>query len=81
MEQSQLVASVDRLTHEIQAMRIELDEAREEIAWAMRNVIVGRPGEGLGTTAITLPEHSTGNPSSSIASNDRRLKPPPGQLF
>lgn len=44
VEQSQLAESVDRLTREIQAMREELDEARAEIAWAMRISLAGRPG-------------------------------------
>ena len=85
VEQSQLAESVDRLTREIQAMRDELDEARAEIAWAMRNAIAGRPGELLDTTATTWPElelrDSTGNAAPSITPNERRLKPPPGQLF
>ena len=37
--------SVDRLTREVQSMRSELDEAREEIAWAMRGLLAGKSGE------------------------------------
>ncbi len=85
VEQSQLAESVDRLTREIQAMRTELDEARSEIAWAMRNAIAERPGELLDTTATTWPEpelrDSDGNAAPSITPNDRPSKPPPGQLF
>ena len=85
VEQSQLAESVDRLTREIQAMRNELDEARAEIAWAIRNAIAERPGELLDTTATTWPEpelrDSTGEAAQSIIPNERRPKPPPGQLF
>ena len=45
VEKSQLVESVDRLTREVQSMRSELDEAREEIAWAMRTLLPGKAGE------------------------------------
>ncbi len=85
VEQSQLAESVDRLFREIQAMRNELDEARAEIAWAMRNAIAVRPGELLDTTATQWPEpelrDSAGNAAPSIPPNDPRPKPPPGQLF
>lgn len=85
VEQSQLAESVERLTREIQAMRTELDEARAEIAWAMRNAIAVRPGELLDSTATTWPEpelrDSTGDVAPSITPNERRPKPPPGQLF
>lgn len=85
VEQSQLAESVDRLTREIQAMRSELGEARAEIAWAMRNAIAVRPGELLDTTATTWPEPEqrdpTRNAAPSIAPNEPRPKPPPGQLF
>ena len=85
VEQSQLAESVDRLTREIQAMRNELDEARAEIAWAMRNAIAVRPCELLDTTATTWPEpelrDSTGNAAPSITTDAPRPKPPPGQLF
>ncbi len=66
-------------------MRMELDEARAEIAWAMRNAIAGRPCELLDTTATTWPEpelrDSTGGAAPLIALNQPRPKPPPGQLF
>ena len=85
VEQTQLAESVDRLTREIQAMRNELDEARVEIAWAMRNAIAVRPGELLDTTATTWPEQelrdSAGDAAPSITPSERRPKPPPGQLF
>ncbi len=85
VEQSQLAESVDRLTREIQAMRNELDEARAEIAWAMRNAIAVRPGELLDTTATEWPEpelrDSTENAAATITPNEPRSKPPPGQLF
>lgn len=76
---------MDRLTREIQAMRSELDEARAEIAWAMRNAFAERPGELLDTTATEWPEpelrDSTWNAAPSTPPNDPRPKPPPGQLF
>ena len=85
VEQSQLAESVDRLTREIQAMRAELDEARAEIAWAMRNAVAVRPGELLDSTATSWPEpelrDSTGGTAPSITPIERRPKPPPGQLF
>ncbi len=85
VEQTQLAESVDRLTREIQAMRNELDEARAEIAWAMRNVIAERPCELLDTTATKWPEpelrDSAGEAAPSITPNHPRPKPPPGQLF
>ncbi len=66
-------------------MRDELDEARAEIAWAMRNAVAGRPSELLDTTATKWPEpelrDSAGNAAPSITPNERRPKPPPGQLF
>ena len=85
VEQSQLAESVDRLIREIQAMRNELDEARAEIAWAMRNAIAERPSELLDTTATKWPEpelrDSTGNATPSVKLNSPRPKTPPGQLF
>ena len=85
VEQTQLAESVDRLTREIQALRSELDDARAEIAWAVRNAISGRPGELLAPTATKWPEpelrDSTGNATPSITPNEPRPKPPPGQLF
>ncbi len=85
VEQSQLAESVDRLTREIQAMRAELDEARAEIAWAMRNAVAVRPGELLDTTSTKCPEpelrDSTGDAAPSIPPGERLPKPPPGQLF
>ena len=47
VEQSQLAESVDRLTREIQAMRDELDEARAEIAWAMRTSLAEKSGHSM----------------------------------
>ena len=47
VEQSQLAESVDRLSREIQAMRDELDEARAEIAWAMRTSLAERSGGNM----------------------------------
>ena len=66
-------------------MRNELDEARAEIAWAMRNAIAVRPGELLDSTATEWPEpelrESTGDAAPSTSPNECRPKPPPGQLF
>ena len=74
-EQSQLAESVDRLTREIQAMRGELDEARAEIAWAMRNAIAERPGELLDTTATTWPEQEHARHRHRFVSHSGPLSP------
>ena len=42
---STLAESLDRLTSEVQSMRGEMDELREEVAWAMRVLLPGKVGE------------------------------------